>query len=457
MSFKPSILVVGDLMQDVYLFGKCTKLSPEAPVPVISIEKEKKVLGGASNVAYNLKELGAKVSVLSVLGDDDGARFILDEFKKLDIKAFIKQDSTKTTSVKTRILGGSQQIVRIDKESTNYIDESMENELFSLIKDESFDAIIFSDYDKGVLSKGLCQKIINHFKCPTLADPKKDFYKFYGVSLITPNLKEAREFFGDIKNSSDKNDYKTALAFMQKELNLKYPLITLSEKGMVFEDENGVHIKSAKAKEVFDVTGAGDSVIASLGYFLASKKDLAFAVECANKAAAIVVGKVGAATASLNEILNYDDDSKIKTKDELLKALDGKSGIVFTNGCFDLLHLGHLSYLKYAKSLGKILVVGLNSDSSIKALKGDDRPVNDELTRSAMLSSLEFVDYVCVFDELTPLELVKAIKPDILVKGKDYAGKEVVGSEYAKKVVLADFVDGYSSTKTIEKIRKNND
>ncbi|WP_267523858.1 bifunctional heptose 7-phosphate kinase/heptose 1-phosphate adenyltransferase [Campylobacter sp. MG1] len=452
-------LVVGDLIYDIYVFANCNRISPEAPVPVITPTSEKKVLGGMANVASNLASLGASVDILSVLGNDESAKFIENELKIQKINSYILKLNDRKTSTKTRIFGSNQQIVRIDIESTDEISEDIANKLFSMIEQNTYNVIVFSDYAKGVITPYLAKKLINYAKDKnilTLADPKKDFYKFSGVDIITPNYKEACEFLGKF-NDKDDFELNNALMKMQNELNLKIPLITLGSNGIAALYDNKLNHHYALAKEVFDVTGAGDSVISSLSFFLANDFSISKSIDLANKAAAIVVGKIGAVSVGLDEIINFDNEFyKCKDINEIKELSKGKK-VVFANGCFDILHYGHLSYLRSAKELGDILIVGLNSDDSVKRLKGNKRPINDIMTRKAMLNALEFVDFVCEFNEDTPLEIIKVLKPDILVKGADYEGKVVVGAEFAKEVKLIEFKKGFSSTSIIEKIRKNND
>lgn len=452
-------LVVGDLIQDIYIFANCTRISPEAPVPVIVPKEEKKVLGGMANVAANLAKLGASVSVLSVLGNDESSKYIKDELNNKGITCLILEDTNRKTTTKTRIFGSNQQIVRIDVETTEEISQDLANKLINLVLDKHYDVIVFSDYAKGVITPYLAQKLIEYAKSKnilTLADPKNDFYKFSGVDIITPNHKEACEFLGKFDEKSDEELTK-ALEKLQSELKLKIPLVTLGCNGIaaIYNDKLNRHF--ALAKEVFDVTGAGDSVISSLSFFLANDFHISKSIDLANKAAAIVVGKIGAVSVGLNEIINFNNEfHKCKNIEEIIELSKGKK-VVFTNGCFDILHYGHLSYLRSAKELGDLLVVGLNSDESVKRLKGKERPINDIKTRKVMLNALEFVDFVCEFSDDTPIELIKALKPDILVKGADYEGKIVVGSEYAKEVKLLEFKTGFSSTNIIEKIRNSND
>ena len=462
----PHILVVGDLMLDHYLWGKCNRISPEAPVQVVDIDKETTVLGGAGNVINNLITMGAKVSVLSVIGFDSNGEELLEMLNEsgVDASNIVKQKG-RYTSKKSRVIAVHQQIIRYDRESKNDIDLSTEDELFGRFEKiiDGFDAVLLSDYGKGVLTETLTCRLINlakkHGKF-VLVDPKgEDYSKYKGATLITPNKKEACEATKiDIK---DEKSLHEAGELLKNSLELDYAVITLSEDGMaIFGDE--VTKVPTVAREVFDVTGAGDTVLASFGYALSCDLDIKQSALFATSAAAVVVGKLGSATVSLDEIDMYEHslrsgkaDSKIKTKDEIVELLKNfiDKRIVFTNGCFDILHVGHVKYLETAKSFGDMLIVGLNSDASVKRLKGESRPINMSSDRAYVLSALESVSFVVEFGEDTPYDLISAINPDVLVKGGDYKGKEVVGSDIAKELRLVDFVDGKSTTKIIEKVR----
>lgn len=465
---SPKILVVGDLMIDHYLWGKCERISPEAPVQIVSIDKETSVLGGAGNVIHNLTDLGASVHVLSVIGDDENANELKSLLKKLsvDTQGLITQ-AQRTTSKKSRIIASHQQVIRYDKETTLPIHPSKEQELLHHFKNcfKSYDVVILSDYGKGVLTPSLTQALIaqcKQEKKTILVDPKgSDFTKYKGATLLTPNKKEAIEA-SNIK-IEDAQSLHLALETLKRECDLEVSLITLSEEGIAIFDET-MRTHPTVAREVFDVTGAGDTVIASLAFALASGYNIDDAVKFSNLAAGVVVGKLGSATATLNEIIEYESslnkstsNSHIKTLEEitaLTKELKkrGKK-IVFTNGCFDILHVGHVKYLQEAKSFGDILIVGLNSDASVRELKGPTRPVNVEDDRAYILAALDAVDYVVKFGDDTPHDLIKMIAPDVLVKGGDYEGKTVVGTEFSKVLKLVDFVDGKSTTKTIAKIQ----
>jgi len=458
------IAVVGDLMIDHYLWGKSNRISPEAPVPVVEIEKEEDRLGGAGNVVNNLISLGAEVIVSSVIGKNYKRMIKLLEEKNIDTSGIFINKSRETI-IKSRVIASNQQVIRYDKESIEPISEEYEEKVINFLQKniEKIKIILLSDYEKGVLTKTLTQKIIklaNRFNKKLIIDPKKDFSKYINAWMIKPNKKEL-EIASGIKIKS-KDDLIKAGWKVKKELNLDYLLVTLSEDGMALFSDKFIEVPTL-AKEVYDVTGAGDTVLASLGYFLSKNDDLVNAMHFANAAAAVVVGKLGSATVNLEEIkeaqkrIDNNVDYKIinfnlieKIADDLRKE---NKKIVFTNGCFDILHLGHVKYLQKAKALGDKLIIGVNSNESVKRLKGEDRPINDEYDRAYLLASLEVVDYVVIFKENTPYELIKKIKPDILVKGADYKDKEVVGSDIAKEVKLIEFVEGKSTTNIIKKIK----
>lgn len=454
------VLVVGDLMIDHYIWGSCDRISPEAPVQVVNIKNETKRLGGCGNVVSNLIALGAEVGVISVVGDDELGGEILKLLKDRGAQAeLVIAQKGRKSSQKSRVMVTHQQVLRLDTESTSDIDcaDEIVGKFQGIL--DGYDIVLLSDYGKGVLSDYLTKQIISITKNSAkmvLVDPKgKDYSKYKGATLLTPNKKEASEALGFVIDSDEKLEL--ALKTMKMNYELEYSLITLSEDGIGLLAQKMVKFP-ALAKEVFDVTGAGDSVLATLGYCLASKMSIEDAIDNANLAAAVVVGKVGSADASWGEIESLKSkkigfERKLVKLDELLKVDRSGKSLVFTNGCFDILHFGHISYLQKAKMLGDILVVGLNSDSSVRGLKGDSRPVNTQFDRAAMLCAMEFVDFVVIFDDDTPYEMIKAIGPDVLVKGADYEGKVVVGSEFAKRVELIEFVEGKSTTNIIEKIR----
>ena len=467
---KPNILVIGDLMIDHYLWGSCDRISPEAPVQVVNVKKESSVLGGAGNVINNLVTLGSVVDVISVIGNDSVANELKSLLEKIDVPTSnLVVENNRKTSKKSRLIASQQQVLRYDMESIDDINENSHKQIIQTLEKniDKYSSIILSDYGKGVLTTNLTKEIIkiaNKNSIKVLVDPKgKDYSKYKGSYTLTPNKKEAMEATNiDIKDESSLIE---ALKSLKTQCELEVSLITLSEQGIaIFDDE--LTIKPTVAREVYDVTGAGDTVIASIAFALGNNLDIKDAIYFANLAAGVVVGKIGSATTTLDEIYEYEyslhksnSTSHIKTFDEI-KTLSSKlhnqgKKIVFTNGCFDILHVGHVKYLEVAKSYGDVLILGLNADSSVRKLKGPTRPINTQDDRAYILASLESVDYVVIFEEETPYELIKLIKPHVLVKGGDYEGKEVVGQDIADELKLVQFVDGKSTTNTIKRIQND--
>ena len=466
---SPKLLVIGDLMIDQYLWGSCERISPEAPVQVINVAHESTVLGGAGNVINNLKKLGAQVDVISVIGHCE----ISNELKSLlsNIKVdtqYLITEKNRTTSKKSRIIASQQQVVRYDRESTDDINLKSQNgiiETFNkIIRD--YEVLLLSDYGKGVLTNQLTQsliKIANKHGTKVLIDPKgSDYSKYKDAYLLTPNKKEASE--ATKVSIKDEASLIEAITHLKSEFNLDISLITLSENGIAIYD-NELRIHPTITKEVFDVTGAGDTVLASLGFALACEFNIDKAVAFSNLAAGVVVSKIGSATATINEIVEHESSLNKSTSDKHIKSISeitslskelkarGKK-IVFTNGCFDLLHAGHVKYLEISKSFGDILILGLNSDRSVSSIKGSGRPINNEMDRAYILAALESVDYVVIFDEDTPYNLIQAIKPHILSKGEDYKGEKVIGEDIVEELKLVELKNGKSSTLTIEKIQQ---
>jgi D-beta-D-heptose 7-phosphate kinase / D-beta-D-heptose 1-phosphate adenosyltransferase len=469
-SNSPKILVVGDLMIDQYLWGSCDRISPEAPVQVINVSKDNKLLGGAGNVVNNLKKLGAHVDIFSVIGDCKASSEILNLFSDIGVNTkYLIRQKNRILSKKTRIIASQQQVVRYDCESRENIDSKTEEQLIKNLANliDNYEIILLSDYGKGVLTNKVTRSLIdlaNDRNIKVIVDPKgNDYLKYKGAFLLTPNKKEAAE----ITNIHIK-DNKTLLDAAKKiktELKLNISLITMSEQGIAIFD-NELRVKPTVTREVFDVTGAGDTVLSSLGYALALNTKIDDAVEFANLAAGVVVSKIGSATATINEIMEHESslnksssDKHIKSFDEILKICNEykikNRKVVFTNGCFDVIHLGHIKYLESAKSLGDILILGLNSDKSVTSLKGENRPINNQDDRAYILAAMEVVDFVVIFEEDTPYNLINLIKPNILVKGSDYEGKDVIGSDLVDELVLVEFIKGRSSTKIIDKIKKS--
>lgn len=514
---KPNILVVGDLILDHYIWGNCERISPEAPVQVIDVKRESLNLGGACNVANNLISLESNVWICGIVGCDEAGNTLKQELKNRGIQTEgIFSNPSRPTTQKSRLIAAHQQVVRIDREDKSPICQEGEKFILDFVRhkivESKLQCLVLSDYQKGVLSESLTQSLITLAKAHNLKiliDPKgKDYTKYKGATLLTPNKKEAMQATGI--NICDEDSLQDCIVALQKMCALEVSLITLSEDGIAFADfiqTGSVKLERMPtiAREVFDVTGAGDTVIASLAYMLALGKPISQSVYFANAAAAVVVSKVGSATASKKEILAYlrrnnlldsalvnaeflkifDEESclnhlnermvKIFKRQKLLSYWDKwikaeelnvfleslrqlkeeNFKIVFTNGCFDILHLGHIDYLHKARNLGDLLIVGLNSDASVKCLKGTSRPINEEKDRIAMLCALECVDFVVVFSEETPQELIAKIRPHILVKGADYTNKEVVGREFSEEVRLIEFIEGKSTSRLIQKIKES--
>lgn len=461
------VLVIGDLMLDTYHIGDVKRISPEAPVPIVRINRSYSVLGGASNVARNLLGLGCVPSVIGLLGNDPNGKVMQDMFTELGINVLFDYTEYPTIT-KTRIIGNNQQVVRVDFEQDRG-ELSPENEKHLLEAIEQFmplvDIIVISDYGKGVCNETICKRVIStahSLQKQVIVDPKgSNWDKYHDATIITPNLKEISDVFGaEIKNK-DEQIHQAAQAVIGR-YNLTSLLVTRSEKGMSYIDTSTAKTIPTEAREVYDVSGAGDTVVATLAATLAAGLPVLEAIYIANKAAGIVVGKMGTCPITFDELQSELTVGKpdagivpLAQLPALIKQLKTqKRKIVFTNGCFDILHKGHVTYLEKAKQMGDILVVGLNSDSSVKRLKGESRPINDEQARGVVLSALACIDYVVIFSDDTPLKLIEAVRPDVLVKGGDYEIENIVGREYAKETVVIPFVEGFSTTNTINSINK---
>jgi len=461
---KSSVLVIGDIMLDVYYFGEVTRISPEAPVPIVKIIDKKNTLGGAANTIKNIAGLGAKPYLIGAVGRDSNKNILNNLLDNLNVEAILIERDVPTIT-KTRIIAENQQILRLDfeeiKEINNNDTTRIKSEIERFIRKAQ--TVVISDYGKGMCTFELCQYLINRaneLKISTIIDPRgSDWSKYKGSTMVTPNMRELSEVVGRNVLNNDKDIENYGLIILNK-FDLKYLVVTRSEKGISLISRKEICHFKAKAKEVFDISGAGDAVVGTLSVLLANDFNLKDAVKFANIAAGTVVSKFGTAPITYEEfsdILNSNDNSKIVSIKTLLKIIDdlrskGKR-IIFTNGCFDILHKGHITYMKEAKKLGGILIVGMNSDNSARRLKGKDRPINNQESRAAVLASLEFVDYVVIFDEDTPFNLIKAIKPDVLVKGGDYKIKEIVGREFAKEVKIIPIVKGYSTSNIIKVIK----
>ncbi len=469
---KLRIAVIGDIMLDKYLYGEVKRISPEAPVPVTKINDTKTVLGGAANVAANLAFLECRVFLGGVTGDDEGRQQAeaLAVKTGIDCSGLVRSERRETIS-KIRVVSGNQQMIRLDFEEKGdlYIEETLRlKEWLSALLDGGLDGIILSDYAKGVCSDEFCRWVIKEgtaYGVPVLVDPKgSDWSKYAGCDFITPNLKEMCEAAGYSREND--NDAVVEMAGAARDnYNIKNVVVTRSEKGITLVGERETIHSPAAAREVFDVSGAGDTVAAVLLAGAAGKLSLEDAVFTANRAAGIVVGKAGTYPVRREELLR-DIVAEERGRGGAAYKIVGRSEaaelirtwqaageqVVFTNGCFDILHVGHVTYLEKAKALGVHLVIGLNSDASVKRLKGATRPLVSELDRARVLAALACVDAVVIFEQDTPAELLELLRPDFLVKGGDYAPEEVIGREYAGAVRIIPFEEGYSTTGIVEKI-----
>lgn len=468
------ILCVGDIMLDQFIMGSVSRISPEAPVPVLHIKEEFTVLGGAGNVIRNLVSLNSSVTFISVVGEDKAGKEIQDLLNALPkINSSIIVDNTRITTTKTRFIASNQQVLRTDREQFLTLNPSLENEILDVFKKQiqSHDLVILSDYAKGIFSPHLLQSLIQEARAqekPILIDPKgNDFTRYKGATLLTPNRNELA-----LAAHSTINTQENLTSISQdilKKCDFEAMIVTRGSEGMTLVESSGniEHLKT-QALEVFDVSGAGDTVIAVLGVSLAAGATLSEAMYLANAAAGIVVGKVGTAVIHQDELLSTLYTQELKAHEKKIVSCETAQSqiqkwkrqnhqIVFTNGCFDLLHPGHISLLNEAKKAGDKLIVGLNTDTSIQRLKGPNRPIQQEWDRAFILSSLHCVDLVILFDEETPLKLIETLKPDILVKGADYTIDNVIGASfvqsYGGQVYLIDLIEGQSTSRIVSKMR----
>ncbi|WP_029009130.1 D-glycero-beta-D-manno-heptose-7-phosphate kinase [Azospirillum halopraeferens] len=468
------VLCVGDVMLDRFIYGSVDRVSPEAPIPVLRIERETAMLGGAGNVAANVIALGALCRFVSVVGDD-AAGSELRHLVAMEIgdNAGIIAEPGRQTTVKSRFIGGRQQLLRADAETVADVGPLWFDSLLGAAREglAEVGAVILSDYGKGVLSDALITALIGAAQragLPVVVDPKgTDYTRYRGATVLTPNRKELMQATG-LPADSDA-EVAAACQRLIDTCGVGAVVATRSERGMsvVTRDGTAAHLP-AEAREVFDVSGAGDTVVATLTAALAAGVPLEDAARLANLAAGIVVGKVGTAVVRAPELLGAlheqewrHGETKVVTRDEAVERVARWKlrckRIGFTNGCFDLLHPGHVSLLARAKAGCDLLVVGLNSDESVRRLKGPTRPVQAESARATVLASLAPVDLVVIFDEDTPEQLIRALRPDVLVKGADYSIDQVVGADfvqsYGGRVLLADLVAGQSTTNTIKRMQ----
>jgi len=471
------VMVLGDLMLDCHVRGEVTRISPEAPVPVVRVLSRSWSPGGAANVASNLCELGLRVDLVGVVGADDAGRRLRELVVAHGIGAdAVLADERFSTIVKTRVIGGHHQMLRIDDEQLGGLGSATVERFIAAVEArlDGLGALVLSDYAKGMCAPALCQAVISAARrrgIPVLVDPKgRDFSKYAGATTITPNTGELAQASG--VEASDQAALVRGGQELRQRLGLDFLTFTRGEHGIALIDERTVHQIPATAREVFDVSGAGDTVIAVLAACLAvPQAGIAplDAVRLANLAAGIVVGKVGTVSVHLDELLaSLDSDVGARLGSKVLALAEVQAlcarwraqgeRVVFTNGCFDLVHAGHVGLLAYARQAGDRLVLGVNADSSVRALKGPSRPLNPEGDRATVLAALAAVDAVVIFAEQTPLALINALRPDVLVKGADYREDQVVGAaevrSWGGRVVLAPLLDSRSTTKIIERMTR---
>jgi len=444
-------------MMDINYSCETCRKAPEADIPVYNVLETNYILGGAANVAKNLKHLNCEVEIISVIGVDEIGKRIASLIEKNNVANKLFMDPNRKTTQKTRIILNNSIVARYDIEDTNEISRDLSEEILDYIKGkQKLDAIIISDYDKGVISRYLCENIIkycNESNIYTFVDPKlKDCLKYKECFCLKPNLNEGEIMSGE-KNLSN------IIRFIKENINCKNVVLTCGENGIyVNSDEN--HIMHNTKITVIDVTGAGDIVASVLTYEYLQTKDLIMASKVANYIGGKSVQSLGNYCLLQNDICEYYESIEHSNKIiydyqvDKIKALSDKTNVVFTNGCFDILHSAHIKLLKFAKKQGDVLVVGLNADDSIRRLKGPTRPINNVDERSTILAQFDFIDYIIIFEEDTPLNLLKILQPKVMVKGGDYKKDEIIGAEYSDNVILFNFIENKSSSLVIKRINE---
>jgi D-beta-D-heptose 7-phosphate kinase/D-beta-D-heptose 1-phosphate adenosyltransferase len=467
------VLVIGDLMIDEYVWGETDRISPEAPVQVVAVQQEECTLGGAGNVVNNLVALGASVSVIGAVGKETDGRRVLEILSHLNVDASgVVVDPERLTTRKTRVIAANQQVLRIDRETRKNISEN----ILAVLKEAvdrampQSEVVLISDYAKGTVTSEFVKHIVataEKYNKPIIADPAgRDFSKYTGVHLLTPNKKEAADASGI--EISDEADLVRASEKLMNQAGVEQLLITCGSEGMAFfkGNEPPSYIK-AEARQVFDVSGAGDTVLAVLGLALASGEDTRQAAELANTAAGLVVAKVGTATVSWRELESavYAQQESVRRKErsiedlrrEIEKLRQRGKKIVMTNGCFDLLHAGHIHLFAESKRLGDVLIVAIDDDKSVTHLKGQGRPIISLNNRLRILSALDQVDFLVVFSTENLRSLIKTIRPDFLTKGSNYTEQEIVGKEivfsYGGQVARIPVVENISTSRIIDSIK----
>ena len=468
------ILVVGDVMLDKYIHGSVDRISPEAPVPIVHATRRSEQPGGAANVAMNVAGLGARATIVGFTGNDEDGSILTAMLKAGGVETYLVTVSGKPTTSKLRILGGSQQMMRLDIETATLQQPeayaALLERVTALLPD--IDGVILSDYAKGTLTAENCQAFIiaaRHAGVPVLVDPKgRDFLRYRGATTISPNLKELALVTGHAASSIE-NILDSGLSLVAK-LGIDYLTVTLGERGIAILDARGEFHAPAIARQVFDVSGAGDTVIATMAVAATCGVATEDAARLSNIAAGIVVGKLGTIpiarhelVAALTEFSGTETPEKILDLDRLLvRAAEWRTSghaIVFTNGCFDILHVGHITLLEDCRRFGAKVVVGINSDASVSRLKGPGRPIVGERERARILAALAATDAVVIFEASTPIDLIVSLRPDVLVKGGDYVAESVVGAQevgsWGGRVVIVPTVEGFSTTNIVRKLARS--
>jgi len=466
------VLAVGDVMLDRFVYGAVERISPEAPVPVLRIEREQAMLGGVGNVVRNLRAQAASVCLVALVGRDEAAREIKGLLRDdVEIESHLLEEDDRPTTIKTRYIAGGQQMLRADRERVQAVGAALEDEIIERAEADlgQAQALVLSDYGKGVLTERVVRRLVAAARprgVPVIVDPKgSDYGRYGGACVVTPNRRELTEATG-LPTGSDAEVVTAANALIER-TGVRAVLVTRSQDGMTLlraeARDRPLHLP-ATAREVYDVSGAGDTVVATVAAALAAGVSLESACRLANAAAGIVVGKIGTATAGAAELAAVFRARELETGEAKTVTLEDALGHVeawrtqgltigFTNGCFDLLHPGHIALIRQAKSQCDRLIVGINSDASVRRLKGEGRPVQNDASRALVLGSLAAVDLVVIFPEDTPVALLEALRPDLLVKGADYTVDRVVGADvvrsYGGRVMLATLEQGHSTTATI--------
>ncbi len=477
---SPRILVVGELILDRYVWGEVERVSPEAPIPVLRVTSREARLGGAGCVINNLVTLGARAACCSVLGADESGGTVRAMLEKAGVDTEgLQVEPGRDTIVKTRMIGfvqsanrAAQHIMRVDEETIHPPQQKVRSVLLSYLRENcaSFDAILVSDYNKGLIDSELVKVIVDTAgggSVPVIVDPRRseDLSLYRGVTSITPNRYEAALATGIDCDNFD--NLEEAGRILLEQLAVRDVAITIDKDGIFLcSSSGGCSHLGIRARNIYDVTGAGDMVLAAFGLAVAAGAKVEDAAALANIAAGVEVTKLGATPVSKHELFeavsvdHISPEGKLRERSEIRAIAEAHRSageiVVFTNGCFDILHPGHIEYLQFARSQGDVLIIGLNSDKSVRAIKGEGRPVMGEMDRAVLLGALEPVTHVVLFDEETPKDLVEQVRPDVLVKGEDWREKGVVGREfvesYGGRVVLAELVEGHSTTDIIDRI-----